>query len=361
VVMIYAFPALLGVLETLQTLPPGSPLDAGFGAYFNARLAVTDRAVGPTLLWQILAFLLAYGLYLVFVSLTLRGWLLLAGWLPFLFILNAERIPPPIRLAALLLITASIAFVCARRFLSGRDIPVAFGQRQARFDWSIAWSIAPLASEASNSWAMWLSPGAFPQDLAARDRARPSLAPPGETKTWRVHHVPADVRSARAVRKALAAEPGLRELAEEGADFQIALVSNKTPRQWIASLATRFPQLICIMVSSVDVGSLGFSLQQLQWIDYRQQQIGQLRYLARALAGADEVGNPTVPEDFSRPLGPYPVGMLTLTLRMGSITCLTLAATGYLIVSQLHAMIAPFPLIAVSLVAGLWTWREGGG
>jgi virginiamycin B lyase len=52
--------------------------------------------------------------------------------------------------------------------------------------------------------------------------------------------------------------------------------------------------------------------------------------------------------------------MLTLALRMGSIACLTLAVTGYLIVSQLLAMIAPLPLIGVSLVVGLWTWWEAG-
>src|SRR5260370_30436307 len=136
--LVFAFPAMLELfLTSLQTQDPGTGITTGFGSYFNSHLAVIDRKSGdPTLVWQLLLFFGAMGTYLLFVSLTLRGWLLAAGWVLLIPVLSLANKSPLTGLIGFLLISAGIAFLSARRFLNGRDMPVAFWECQARFDLS---------------------------------------------------------------------------------------------------------------------------------------------------------------------------------------------------------------------------------
>jgi virginiamycin B lyase len=356
VINIFAWPALFNVLFFLATNAGGSD----FGPYFNAYLSITERESGdPTLPWQIILLFGAYGVYLLFVAFTMRGWLVASSLLLLIIIFNVTIVPSPVRLLVLLVVGGGIAFLSMRGFLSGRDVPVAFGERKAKYD-VVHPGLADLIPWENLAWGFWLSPGAFPNEafVGERLRLRGQSASATKGQTWRLHYVPADTGGARSFRRAFALYPELREVADDQADFQIALLSNKTPRRWLDEMAGRYPRLICVMLSSLDINAFDKALQRNQWIDYRQQQREQIHYLARALAGLPDNVNPTTPENFVRPLGPHPVKLIVHALRMGGVASLVLGIAAQIINAQYHVAAAPVPLIVVSITLGIWGWWE---
>ncbi len=357
VISVFAWPALYNVLFLLST---AASANSNFGPYFNAYLSISDRAYGdPTLPWQLLLEFGAYGTYLLFLAFTKRGWLLACGWIPVIAIFSLSIIPTPVRLLLLLVIGGAIAFLSMRGFLSGRDVPVAFGERKAKFD-VIHPGLADLIPWENLAWGFWLSPGAFPNEAFVSERLqlRGQSASTSRGQTWRLHSVPADAGAAKGIRRVFALYPELREVTNDQADYQIALLSNKTPRRWIDDLAGRYPRLICIILSSLDISSLDKTLQSNQWIDYRRQEREQIHYLARALAGLPDNVNPTTPENFVRPAGPHPVKLLVHALRMGGVASLVLGIAAQIVNAQYHVTPVPVLLIVVSIALGVWGWWE---
>ncbi|HEU5199286.1 MAG TPA: hypothetical protein VFU32_06600 [Ktedonobacterales bacterium] len=137
-------------------------------------------------------------------------------------------------------------------------------------------------------------------------------------------YVLADESLAHAIRQHLSEYPALCETTSEQSDYQIALLSNKTPRRWIEARAARYPLLVCIIVSSPDFSLLAATLQQHQWIDYCQPRPYQIDNLAKALSDMANSINPTTPENFARTVAPYPVKLLSNALRMGGAASVVL-------------------------------------
>lgn len=326
---------------------------------------------------------------------TLRGWLLALAWIPLLVILSSGRfLPGPVIPLVLFVVGGGIVFFSMRRFLSGRDVPFAFGAkwelvqtmkalasrvlRAARLvpgirNWSFVVRASLWASEPSGgatfptehrAWGRWLTPGAFPNEAFLRPdqqaRAKEPTRAAGPVKTWRLSHVPADVSSAQTIRRLLARYPALRETTSEEADYQIAILSNKTPRRWVEALAARHPQLICIIVSSLNFNLLATPLQQHQWIDYRQQRPYQVDNLAQALTGISNTIHPTTPENFARTVAPYPVKLVSNALRMGGAASIVLGVAAQLLALVDRVALVPPLLIVVSVVVGVWAWWEAG-
>jgi virginiamycin B lyase len=385
---IFLFPLLFNTLffELSTQAISSTSVDAP-NAFFNTAFSITDRAAGPTFGWQLLFFFSAAGLYLVFLSFTLRGWLIALGWIPLLVLMAISQqtaLPGLVVPLGLLVIGGSIVFLSMRGFLNGQDVPVAFGEQEPKYTLSISFG-KPAARHMPSSiiresaakpapvnkffpvhearaWGRWLTPGAFPNEAfvrayqATRDPAPASSA----VKTWRLYYVSADVGSAQAIRRLLAEHPMLRESTSEQSDYQIAILSNKTPRRWVDTLAKRYPLLVCIMVSSLDFNQLASSLQQHQWIDYRQQRPYQIHNLAKALSGTASTINQTTPENFARTVGPYPFKLVVYALRMGSAACVVQGLAAQLIAANDRVTLVPFPLVVMSVVIGLWAWWEAG-
>ncbi len=369
---VYLFPFLFLILFGLSTQDLGNGTDAASGAFFNASLSITDRTVGPIFVWHLLFLFSAWGVYLLFLTFTLRGWLLALGWIPLIVISQLSFLPGVVLLPALLVIGGSIVLLSMRGFLSGRDVPIAFGEQEPKYRLLLSGSKPakstpthkPFPAYEARAWGRWLTPGAFPNEAFVRAyqpaRSAQPVPTPGIVKTWRVFYVPADANSAQAVRRLLAEYPELRETTAKQPDYQLAILSNKAPRRWIDVLAARYPLLICIIVSSLDFNLLATTLQQRQWIDYRQQRPYQIHNLARALCGAASTMNPTTPENFTRTVGPYPLKLVVHALRMGGAASVVLGVAAQLLATDNHAALATFPLVGTSIMFGIWAWWEAG-
>ncbi len=369
---IFAFPALFGFcLFSTATQSPGVGPASGFGPYFNASLAITDRAAGdPTSLWQLLLLFSAWAVYLAFVSCTSRGWLLASGWLLLIPVLQSPLVPSLVRPLALLTVGAGIAFLGMCTFLNGHDVPIAFGEQVLEYHlpesmvkvWKPVTRSKVSRINQDRAWGRWLTPGAFPNEAFMRvyQHARDPQPASAVGKTWRLYYVPADAGSAEDIRRVFAEYPALHETASEQSDVQIALLSNKTPRQWIDTLATRYPRLICIIISSFEFSALDKALQQHQWLDYRQQRPYQIHNLAKALTGSASTVNPTTPENFLRPVGPYPVKLVVHALRLGGAACVVLGSAAQFITTTDRVAVVPLPLIVTSIMLGVWAWWEAG-
>lgn len=401
---VFAFPALFGFLLFNSATTSGG---FGFGPYFTSYLSISDR-LDVLLAPQIALTLTTYAAYAIYVVLTLRGCLLAAGWIALIPILASPLVPPLVRPLALLVVGGGIAFLGMRGFLSGRDVPVAFGEQTAKFDFT---SLKTVFAQDDRSWGRWLSPGAFPNEMFRRralhmpstqlaqaagedltslnailahdDRSwgrwlsldaflhesvrQQSLQASGTRRaqaaverTWHLFSVPADSGSAQEIRRVFAGYPALREGASERADIQIAILSNKTPLGWVNALAEQYPRLICVIVSALDIKKLGDALHQHQWIDYRRQQSDQIHNLVKALTGVSEFASPITPENFLRPTGPHPVQLVGHALRMASVVSVAMAVATQFIATLDQIPVAPLPLVVMSIVLGIWGWIVSG-
>lgn len=362
---IFLLPLLFSLLIGLSTQAlSSSSISEGF---FNTTLSITDR-IDSTLIWQLLCEFSAAGIYLIFLNFTLRGWLLALGWIPLIVISQLAFLPAFVLPLALSVIGGSIVLLSMRGFLNGRDVPIAFGEQVPKYTLSLnigkptrpTPSDRPVPTSEARAWGRWLTPGAFPNEAFVRayQPARAAGATSDRVKTWRLSYVSADASSAQVIRRLLAEYPELHETTSEQADYQIALLSNKTPRRWVDALAARYPSLICIIISSLDFNLFATTLQQHQWVDYRQQRPYQIHNLAKKLTGMASTMNPTTPENFARTVGPYPFKLVGHALRMGGAACVLLGAAAQIIASSDQVALVPFPLIVASVVVGIWVWWE---
>ncbi len=92
-------------------------------------------------------------------------------------------------------------------------------------------------------------------------------------------------------------------------------------------------------------------------VDYRLRRPAALEYLAQALAGKHSYVNPTLPENFSRSRGPYPLRLVGLGLRLLGAVNLIVGASALAIALLLAARL-PYPLVALSLALGVWCFWE---
>lgn len=367
---IFLFPFLFIILLGLSTQAIQGGTDISFGAFFNGSFTITDRNSGPTLVWLVLCMLSAWGMYCVFLTFTLRGWLLALAWIPLIVIEQLSFLPAVVLPLALLVVSGGVVFLSMRGFLNGRDVPIAFGEKQSisRLLLNIGRPtrvipvMEPPHVDETQAWGRWLTPGSFPNEAFVRaylpTRVAKVAATAGRVKTWRLSYVSADESSAQAIRRLLAEYPELRETSSEQADYQLVLLSNKTPRRWVDALAARYPSLVCIIISSLDFSLLATALQQHQWIDYRQQRPYQIHNLAKTLAGTASTINPTTPENFARTVGPYPFRLVANALRMGSAVSIVLATAAQIIAISNQVARVPFPLIVTSIVVGILAWWE---
>ena len=367
---IFLFPFLFAILLGLSTQAIQGGTDISFGAFFNGSLTITNRSASDlTLAWLVLCEISAWGMYCVFLTFTLRGWLLALAWIPLIVIEQSSFLPAVVLPLALLVVSGSVVFLSMRGFLNGRDVPIAFGEKQSisRLLLNIGQPtrvipiMEPPHVDETQAWGRWLTPGSFPNEAFVRSyqpTREAEAATAGRVKTWRLSYVSADESSAQAIRRLLAEYPELRETSSEQADYQLALLSNKTPRRWVDALAARYPSLVCIIISSLDFSLLATTLQQHQWIDYRQQRPYQIHNLAKTLAGTASTINPTTPENFARTVGPYPFRLVVNALRMGSAASIVLAVAAQIIAISDQVARVPFLLIVISIAVGILTWWE---
>lgn len=261
-------------------------------------------------------------------------------WVPVWFV--------PISITFRVLIIIAIPVVVFRQFLLKRFL-----------FWRSRNYIAPARTD--RQWAKWLVPGALDLDQVRSSGAtswrRVTTSAVPIPATWSVLATASDAAVAREIRQAFAHYPALREESPQQARYHLLVLSNTTPRQWIAEQEAHFPRGICVITAPVNIMKLGRSLQQNQLVDYRLRRPTVLQYLARALAGEHSYVNTTLPENFSRSRGPYPLRLVGLGLRLLGALNLIVGASALSMALLLAAQL-PYPLLALSLALGVWCFWE---
>lgn len=364
ILCVFLIPMLLFLL-TLHLETTTSVSVPVFGDFFNSYFSIQYQSLSliTGLLWVGLV-----GLFYLYLRYIPHGKLLGVAAL----ICAVSMLPSTSVIVSgilLLVVSVAIAIWQLRETLTGRTIPSAFGASDQRLaglytQWSrmdTVWGKHTTMSDADRAWGYWLSPGAFFIDPLSGTRPATSAPSVVATRgnTWRLHYLPADRRCAQRVRQILANQPALSEVKASEASYEIAILSNRTPQHWINALASTHPRLIGIMVSAIDIAGLPSVLHQNQWIDYRQQRPEAIRRLAAVIAGTAEPANPTTPEDFARPLGPFPLKLVSHALRINGFIALVLAGSAVLIQQLSQVALMPAPLIVFSFALGIWSIWSG--
>lgn len=332
------------------------------GLFINLGFTVSSRSTQNPLLLALvvtgmIALLIAYGM-IVFSS--LRNLVLVFGAGLFLGtlvgVVAQTGLPPIFWYPPLLLVVGAITYASLRGSITGQGAPDGMGAT----GWTATYGTA--GSQESREWGRWLTPGAFvneaflPQRQSLRERPAPAM--PTNVKTWHLHYVPADVKIAEDIRRVFASYPSLQEVPLAQARYHLVVVSNRTPRGWLEALDETLEQIICVVVSAIDIAALAEPLQQNQLVDYRQQRPDQLASLARALAGDGRYVNLTTPEDLARPRGPYPVALVSHALRIGGLVAIILGAAALLIVHASGLALFSIPQAALSVLIGAGAYWE---
>lgn len=355
---LFALPVLLAFL----VVNFNSSVIAGIPAVTtNQGFSVTDRSAQDPLSIAIaivpfIVFLLVYGALMLS---SLRSFLLVFGGGLGLGVLAEMPIPTTIRYPLLLLLGGGIAYASMRGAITGEGVQGGMGGAITS-GWAVLY---PNATEReSQDWGRWLTPGAFVNEaLAPRKqplRERSAASEPADVRRWSLHYSPADSGCAADIRRVFATYPSLQEAPPEQARYHLVVLSNRTPRKWLDDLAATYGQIICVVISAVDIAALAQPLHQNQWVDYRQQRPEQLSYLAQSLAGQDKYVNPTTPENLARPLGPYPVALVSHALRIMGVVNVVLGAAAVLLLRDSGLALFSAPQAALSMLVGGWTFWE---
>jgi len=330
----------------------------GFGATFNASFSITYRASGAVALIGVGFLALAMILFYFYARSMRHG----TAYFVAAILCSAAIMPSGesaiVSVLIMLVIAGAATIWILRETLSGKTIPAAFGKSDEALQRQRRGATAQMYDElaSARAWGYWLSPGAFPRDPDAM--MRPSIIPPrvipANGPTWRLHYAPADKRCARTIRVILAQQPGIREATTSAASYDIALLSNRTPRGWVESLAASHPTLIGIIVSSIENEALPRTMHQNQWIDYRQQRPEPIRRLATLIAGNATTAMSIIPEDFVRPEGPFPFGLVSHMLRINGFLALVLALSALLIEVIFQVSAVPLALVIGGALLGVW-------
>jgi TIR domain len=184
----------------------------------------------------------------------------------------------------------------------------------------------------------WLATGTAPRDrrikantrwLNAKWRAEAGPAPDGGEKTYRLRYDPAAEHIARDVRAALTAQSGgqgdLRESQDASTTYDIAILTNKTPRAWLDHLLQSTTTLVCVIGTSMRLPESAEQLRWAQWVDYRTRTFDQLRSMAFLLKYAPRVAEnypfPAVPEGLERNTYPVDIWWFSSSLRFVATVC----------------------------------------
>lgn len=330
----------------------------GFGATFNASFSITYRSNGAANIIAVGFLALAMILYYFYARSLRHG----TAYFLAAIICSAAILPSSestvVTVLIMLVIAGAATIWILRETLSGKTLPAAFGKSDEALQRQRRGAMAQMYDElaSTRAWGYWLSPGAFPRDPDAM--MRPSIIPPraipASGPTWRLHYAPADKRCARKIRAILTQQPGIRETTTSAASYDIALLSNRTPQRWIESLATSYPALIGIIVSSIANEALPRTMHQNQWIDYRQQRPEPIRRLATLIAGNATTAMMVIPEDFVRPEGPFPFRLVSHMLRINGFLALVLALSALLVELIFQVSAVPLALVIGGALLGVW-------
>jgi streptogramin lyase len=355
-------PPLVGFLE-MRVGTESLRFFKGFGDAFNNAFSIAYRLGGAAEIAS-LAFLPLFGLFCWLYARRVRLGKVYFVAAVVCFALMLSDAPALLAALGVIGIPGVAAAWILYEALSGRAIPHAFGGAAPRF---------PIGSSKQRSepfqqtepdesaWGYWLSPGAFPRDPDIVMKPTPvgARAAPVHGGAWRLHYTAADEPCARKIRAILTRQPAIQEASGQAA-YEIALISNRTPRRWIEQLAAAHPRLIGIFVSSIEHRALPLTLHQNQWIDYRQQKPEPILRLAKLIAGSPAATVAAIPEDFVRPVGPFPFRQTSHLLRIAGVLGLVAASSALLIQQLFHVEAAPVALVAFGAILGFWSIWAGG-
>jgi hypothetical protein len=191
----------------------------------------------------------------------------------------------------------------------------------------------------SDALVRWLATGTAQRERRIKANERwlnatwsPAAGPTvdGGEKTFRLHYDPAAEHIARDVRSALTTPVGgqgdLRESQDVSATYDIAILTNKTPRAWLNHLMQSVTTLACVIGTSTHPSESAEQLRRVQWVDYRTRTYDQLRSMAFLLRHAPAVPQyyafPAVPEGLERHAYPLEIWLFGSTLRFVAPVCL---------------------------------------
>jgi hypothetical protein len=184
----------------------------------------------------------------------------------------------------------------------------------------------------------WLATGTAPRErrikanerwLNAKWRADTGPAPDDGEKTYRLHYDPTAEHIARDARAALTAQNGgqgnLRESQDPSTTYDIAILTNKTPRAWLDHLLQSTTTLVCVIGTSIHLPESAELVRRVQWVDYRTRTFEQLRSMAFLLKHAPRVAEnypfPAVPEGLERNTYPMDIWWFSGSLRFVATVC----------------------------------------
>jgi hypothetical protein len=220
----------------------------------------------------------------------------------------------------------------------------------------------------SDALVRWLATGTVPRERRIKANERwlnatwsPAVSPTpdGGEKTFRLHYDPAAEHIARDVRSALTAKIGgrgnLRESQDASATYDIAILTNKTPRAWLDHLMQSATTLVCVIGTSIRPPERAEQLRRVQWVDYRTRTYDQLSSMAFLLNHAPAVPQhypfPAVPEGLERNASPLAIWLFGSSLRFLASVCLGAAVAWVILLTRPNARAGlSDPALAISVL-----------
>lgn len=347
--------AVMVYILEFDTSTIGLSLDLGFSVSNRVFLDLLPLSV------VVSVFILLLIVYLAMTFASLRTIVLVFVFGPPLALVVGLPIPPIIRYPLLLLLSGAVAYLSLRGTLTGTGV----ADQLDGTGWATVYgSYNSRVSNESRNWGRWLTPGSLEHDAAMshklrlREEPSPATNTVEEVRTWHLHYQPSDIGCVTEIRRILSSQSSLQEAPPEQARYHIVVLSSRTPRTWLNSLASAYGPIICVAVSAIDISAMATPLHQNQWVDFRQQRPEQLSYLAHALAGDDVYVNPTTPQNLLRPVAPYPVSLVSHALRVCGLANIALGVTAFLIMHDSNLALFSIPQAAVSFLIGALAFWE---
>jgi hypothetical protein len=161
------------------------------------------------------------------------------------------------------------------------------------------------------------------------------------------------VRSALTV--PVSGQGDFRESQDASATYDIAILTNKTPRAWLDHLMASATALVCVIGTSIRPSESDEQLRRAQWVDYRTRTYDQLRSMAFLLSHAPAVPQhyafPAVPEGLERHAYPLEIWLFGSTLRFVASVCLGASVAWVVLLAQPTARSSlSDPALAISVL-----------
>ncbi|MBX3083690.1 MAG: toll/interleukin-1 receptor domain-containing protein [Anaerolineae bacterium] len=208
-------------------------------------------------------------------------------------------------------------------------------------------------------------PARFRERVASRiidsiKQARNTLE--GTPKLYALHYAPADENIARLLREKMGKYQH-QEVPAADADTQIAILSDKTPREDIDSwLVTYAGEILCLVVTPIDIDGNTAHLTSLQWVNCRTDLQRKLDILAFSLRGGEDsnllFSFNVVPEDVRKFQHDPAITLLATAIRLiatGSLGAVLVAfLSGFNIPVSIPIPVTWLALYALNTVLGIW-------